>query len=243
MSKSVKPFLLRQSDDGKWEAEIEAGKWVSCETKKDADILPNASKVRLWTWQNPNFVITDRNMRVESKTHSKCLNVNSRLPGAANQHLKGYEKLWSVLKTDQFLWYYTDREEATNSSSLVKYQGEVLWEIEIPENRVFKRICEMAWHRILYGSSAGRLSLSPIFDNFFKRLLPSLSWNYIKTPVGPIFNKPWQDMKPQQLWSCLFPDCSIQQCYQVLVRHPVDASCVLRDPRNDNNWWQKHQPN
>ena len=46
MSKSIKPFPLRQSDDGKWEVEMRAGKWVKCETKEDAKILSNASKIR-----------------------------------------------------------------------------------------------------------------------------------------------------------------------------------------------------
>lgn len=195
--------------------------------------------MRLWTWQNRKFDITDLNMPVESKTHSKYLNVNLRLPGVANQHLKKYEKLWSILKTDQFLWYYTDIEEATNSSSLVEYQGNVLWEIEVPENRIFKRICGVAWHWIISGSSGSNTSLPPIFDNLFKRLLQtSRSWNYMKTPVEPFFNEPWQNMKPQQLWNCLFPDCGVNQCHQVLVRHPVDASWVLKDPRKDINWWQ-----
>ena len=44
MSKSVKPFPLRQADDGKWEVEMRAGKWVKCETKGDAEILSNAPK-------------------------------------------------------------------------------------------------------------------------------------------------------------------------------------------------------
>jgi len=46
MSKLPKPFLLRQSDDGKWEVEMRADKWVKCETKEDAEILSNAPIVR-----------------------------------------------------------------------------------------------------------------------------------------------------------------------------------------------------
>jgi hypothetical protein len=193
--------------------------------------------MRLWTWQNQTFNITNPTMPVESKKHSKYLNICSRSPDMANKHLKEYEKLWSILKTDQFLWCYTDIGEATNSSSPVEYKGKLLWELDVPEDRILAKICGMAWHWII---SSSNTRPGPIFENLFRGLLPSLSWNYHEIPFEPIFNKHWRDMKPQQLWNCLFFDCGVQQCYQVLVRHPVDSSWVLKDPQKDTNWWQKH---
>jgi hypothetical protein len=97
----------------------------------------------------------------------------------------------------------------------------------------------MAWHWIV---SDGTTKPANIFENLFRELLPFLSWNYNKIPFEPIFNQPWQDMKCQQLWDCLFAECRVHQCYDVLVRHPVDTSWVVKDPRKDVNWWQKRSP-
>jgi hypothetical protein len=192
----------------------------------------NYRRMRLWTWQNPNFVITDPNMPVESKTYSKCLNVN-RPSGKANKHLKEYEKLWSILGTDQFHWYFTDREEATSNISMTVYKGAFLWEIEVPENLVFKRICGMAWHLILDDSNPWP---GTTFENLYIYLLNILSFKYSRNAFAEEFSRPWQDMKKrQQLWDCLFAECGVRQCYDVLVRHPVDASWVVKDPRNEGD--------
>lgn len=54
MSNTIKPLPITQSDDGKWEVEIRAGKWVKCETKRDAEILSNAPVLEaLWLKTRP----------------------------------------------------------------------------------------------------------------------------------------------------------------------------------------------
>ena len=203
----------------------------SDEKINDRDIVTE-NRMRLWTWQNPKFDITDPNTPVESKKYSKYLNCCSRLRGAANHHLKEYEKLWSVLGTDQFHWYYTDKREATNSYSRAEYKGKFLWELDVPEGQIFERICCMTWHWILRNRDA---CPPKIFENLFW----DLSWNYHDIPIEPIFNQPWRNMTPQQLRDCLFYDCGVKQCYQVIVRHPVDASWVIKNPRKETNRWQK----
>ena len=49
-----KPLPLRQFDDGKWEVQTNSGKWIECETKKDAEILSNAPVIEaLWLKTRP----------------------------------------------------------------------------------------------------------------------------------------------------------------------------------------------
>lgn len=184
--------------------------------------------MRLWTWQNQKFDITDPNMRVDSKKYSKY------------QYPNEYKKLWTVLGTDQFHWYYTDKEEATNSCSLVGYKGNALWELAVPEERFLASVCGMAWHWILKNSDAQPpRRFEYLLDAFW---LPTI---YDRKTFLNDFNKPWQDMKSQQLWDCLITtNCkSLQcQCDQVLIHHPVDASWVIENPLKNKNWWQKYCP-
>jgi hypothetical protein len=179
--------------------------------------------MQLWTWQKPEFDITDPNTPVESKKYSEYLNCDSR---------KKYEKLWSILGTDQFHWYYADKKEATDSCSLLEYKGKVLWELDVPEDQIFKRMCCMTWHWILNNSNA---SPPKIFEHFL-----NMYWWPNRTTFEKDCNKHWRDMSSKQLWDCLFYDCGDKQCYQVLVRHPVDVSWVIKNPLKDINWWQKH---
>ena len=193
--------------------------------------------MKLWTWQNPKFDITSPNTPVESKKYSEYLNCDSRGSIEANNHLNKYEILWSILRTDQFHWYYTDKKEATNNCSYAEYGGNVLWELDIPEDKVLKKICYMTWYWILDNRDAPP---PKTFECFFK-----VFWQmniYDRTTFSDNFNKYWRDMKSQQLWKgdCLFCDCGVQQCYQVLVRHPIDGSWVIKNPQKDINWWQKH---
>lgn len=190
--------------------------------------------MRLWTWQNRKFDITDPNTRVETKSYSKDLDASYN-PDYCNRHLKAYEILWGILKDDQFHWCYTNWEDAINSSSLASYKGKILWELDMPEDMIFKKICGMDWHWIV---SDGITLPSNIFENLFRKLLPFLFWNYNKIPFEPFFNQPWRDMKRRQLWDCLFAECGVHQCYDVLVHHPVNASWVVKNPRKNINWWQ-----
>jgi len=173
--------------------------------------------MRLWTWQNPKLDITDPNMRVESKTYSTYL--CSRLNSAANQHLKKYEKLWTILETDQFHWCYTDMKEAKGNEK--HYEGKMLWELDVPEDKVI-RICGMAWHWILN-------SRNTIPPKMIEQFLDTFFW-----PDRPSFvedsNQYWRNMNSRQLWNSLFHKCEAKGCYDVLVRHPVAVSWVIRNP-------------
>jgi hypothetical protein len=231
MPKKLKPLPLRQSNDGKWEVKMESRNCDKCKTKKDADILPNALKVRLWTWQNRKFDITDPKTRVETKSNSKYLDASCN-PGYNVRHLKAYERLWGLLEDDQFHWYHIDWEDAINGSNDEEKKGNVLWELDIPKNRVFRKICNMAWHYIV---SDGNTCPAIIL------------WNHLSVQVAQSFTKDlnqyWKNMKPQQLWDRLFVEFWGQPCYQVLVRHPVDTSWLTKDkdPRKDIDWWHKLQ--
>jgi hypothetical protein len=166
--------------------------------------------MKLWTWQNPKFDITDPSTPVESRKYSEYLD-----------HLTKYEKLWSILGTDQFHWYYTDEEEATNNCSLLEYKGKILWEVDVPEDKIFKKMCCMTWHWILNNMEA---SPPKIFEHSL-----NIFWWTNRNAFYKDCNKYWRDMDSPQLWNCLFYDCGFKQCYQVLVRHPLAKSWVTKN--------------
>jgi hypothetical protein len=184
--------------------------------------------MKLWTWQNPGFNITNPNTLVNSKRYSEYFNSEYNTI-ANNNYLKAYEVLWSILKTNQFHWYYTDKKEATSNCSIMEYNGKLLWEIDIPNNKIFKKMCCMAWHWILNNTNA---SPPKIFENFI-----NLYWWPNRTTFNKDCNKYWRDIGSKKLWDCLFHDCGIKQCYQVLVQHPINEIWVIKNPLKDRNWW------
>ena len=183
--------------------------------------------MRLWTWQNPKLDITDPIMYVESRKYSDHLKSSRNI--YAIKHLEKYKKLWSILRTDQFHWYCTNFEEATKKSSLKKYKSKILWELDVPEDEIFKKICSMAWHWLLK-------QIDAVPPKLFEYLLDDIFWLptiYDYTTFSNDFNRYWRDISEKQLWDILFYECEAKGCYDVLVCHPVDESWVIKNPRND----------
>jgi hypothetical protein len=62
MHKKVKPLLLRETNDGKWEVKNYSGRWIECRTKRDAEILSNAPVIEaLWLeTRSKNKALADR---------------------------------------------------------------------------------------------------------------------------------------------------------------------------------------
>ena len=184
----------------------------------------NISKVRLWTWQKRGFDITDPNIRIEPK-YSKYLDASYN-PDYCERHQKAYKQLYEYLGTNQFLWCHTNFEDAINGYYHEENKDNILWKINLPEDHVFKKICDMAWHWIV---SDGVTLPSKIFANYLSiKDLSSLAKN---------LDEYWQNMTPKQLWDRLFIEYWGQPCYQVLILHPINKSWIIENPLKDTNWW------
>ena len=92
-------------------------------------------------WQKKGFYIRDENTPVKSFKHSDYLNNAGFSKSQRNLFRRQYAKLIKSLGNSQFHWYFSE-ELGAKSSQLSK--DTVLWEVDVSEDKVFKRVCEIA---------------------------------------------------------------------------------------------------
>ena len=97
--------------------------------------------MKLWTWQKKDFSLTNAEKPIDSRTHSDYyIDYKDQL-----------ERLWDTLETTQFIWCYTEKEDVFSEASKRAYKNHVLWELDVPDDLIFKNPCSIAWHWILQG--------------------------------------------------------------------------------------------
>lgn len=105
--------------------------------------------MRLWTWQSKDFSIIDSLKKVDSLKYSRYL--AERIPESIrSQFSPVYQRLWDILGTNQFHWYYTEEKDAKSKECNLEYnKGEILWEVDVPIDHIFKIVCSVAWNYLL----------------------------------------------------------------------------------------------
>jgi hypothetical protein len=48
----------------------------------------------------------------------------------------------------------------------------------------------------------------------------------------------WKRKSENELWDRLFLEKYVHGCTDVLLRHPLDSSCVVKNPIEKENWWK-----
>ena len=77
----------------------------------------------LWSWQNKVMSIIDPAQKVKPLKYTRYRNHKNIL--------KAYEKLWRILKTDQFHWFSTTQEDYKILRPAKHHKEELLWEINV----------------------------------------------------------------------------------------------------------------
>jgi len=93
--------------------------------------------MRLWTYQWPDFRLTDCNLKVDFN--------KSRYAKTFPKYKDACKRLSDLLGTDQIIWCYTRQNE------YIYLPGEapMEWELEIPEDQILAYICSYTWNKIL----------------------------------------------------------------------------------------------
>ncbi len=196
--------------------------------------------MKLWTWQSKDFSIIDPSKKVDSLKYSPYL--AEQIPESERQRFfKVYKKLWDLIGTCQFHWYSTNKKDVGNPEC---HKGKLLWEVDLPQDRIFKVVCSSAWFRLI-----GRNDYVPEYiRDFWFRKEP---WNYDR--LEKKFKAFWEKKTEDQLWGLLLLDSSslrntssffleiIKQCTQILIRHPVREEWVTKNPFKLDNWWESQK--
>ncbi len=183
--------------------------------------------MRLWTWQKKGFSLTRG--KVEGLKHSDYLNGPCMPECEKARFREAYKKLRERLGTDQFLWFFTNEEEAKNNPSKLGYEGKVLWEIDVPENEVSKLvwICPKAWRWIIYREDGWP---SKKFDHLYAVLndfyLSRMEKSYSRDQFCKEYSNYWQELSDDKLWEAVFYNCGIRECQNTLVYHPVEKGWI-----------------
>ena len=198
--------------------------------------------MRLWTWQSKDFSIIDPAQTVNSPKCSRYLDQELQ-ELIRSQFSPVYEKLWDILGTEQFHWYYTEEKDAKSKESNLEYnRGELLWEVDVPIDNIFKIVCSVAWSCLL----GEKHYLTQSINDYLKRREAD-KYDDLHTEC----EKFWKQKTEDQLWELLLLDTNgshdpspifleiIKPCTQVLLRHPVKEEWVTKNPFKSVNWWQK----
>ena len=192
--------------------------------------------MRLWTWQKQGFDLTDKNRQVESLKNSFFLKEVDDL-----EHFKQvYTKLHETLGTSQFNWYFTEESEAKNQTSHLQWFDRdcMLWEVKVPSGEVvFKTVCRSTWGRLLNISAIPFRQLTCDWERLSKydeSLIEKWKQN---------FHDFWKDKSEEELWDALFLEKCVDGCTDILLRHPLDDSWVVRNPIKEGKWWKMYKGN
>lgn len=182
--------------------------------------------IRLWTWQNPDFKPTDVNVPYDPRKHSRYYN-DPTLPKAK----EAYEEIWKRLGSCQVIWFYTRKENAVSFANR-EYAGNVLWRLDVPEEYIRKKgkkICSVAWHWLL---SEGNCFPPEVFDKYYsqvKKLSGEYHLHYSRNQFVKDVNSYWRETPWCQLWDVLFTDCVAEECWQIILQHPVDGTWIKEE--------------
>jgi len=203
--------------------------------------------MRLWTWQKQGFDLTGQNVQVRSLENSHFLN-DIHIPKAQRDHFtQVYTKLFGILGGCQFHWYFTEEDEAKGKESYSEFskQNRVLWEVDAPDGKSFKKICSIAWNRLLE-------------RHLERHVVPIKLCNYWKVKAiseaaseaehrmekwEQEFHGFWENKSEDELWDALFLEKCVDGCTDILLRHPLDDSWVVRNPIKEGIWWKMYKGN
>lgn len=191
--------------------------------------------MKLWTWQKQGFDISDRNTEVKSLENS-FYPTNIANP----EHFKQiYTKLYEKLGTSQFHWYFTEENEAKNEASHLEWhnQGCELWEVDVPIKdvpikRVFKIVCSSAWKYLL------KETFAPKWLQYDWHCMVNSDKDRIEK-WKQCFICSWNGKSEEELWDALFLEKYVDGCTSILLRHPLNDSCIVRNPIKEGIWWEK----
>lgn len=184
--------------------------------------------MRLWTWQNPDFSLANKQQKVKSIEYSIYLKVLSK--EEKERHKAAYQKVWERLGTDQILWCFTQYEDATDKASIEEFEKmrDLLWEIDAPEDKI-KKYCNAAWNCL-------RIGKPKIPDKFYG------SWKKLEAfepdkwdKLVKDFEEYWKKKNDHQLLDAMFLDKFVSGCSNAIVFHPVER--IERNPEKESKWW------
>jgi hypothetical protein len=186
--------------------------------------------MRLWTWQNPDFSLANKQQKVESIKYSIYLNHDYIAEEQRNRHKTAYQKVWERLGSDQILWCFTRYEEAIDEASIEEFgnRGYLLWEIDTPEDKIIK-YCVVAWNYL----RTGKPKIPNGFYNSWKNL--EISELNKRNKLVKNFEEYWKDKKEQQLLGAMFLEKFVNGCSEAIVFHPVER--IERNPKTEGKWW------
>jgi len=190
--------------------------------------------MRLWTWQKKGFHLADKSRRVESLSNSLFLKVVED----PERFRQVYTKLHETLETSQFHWYFTEESEARSQCSHLQWFDRdcVLWEVNVP-GEVFKTVCSTAWNCLLRGSV---LRPERLRDDWTRLSKYDKS---LEKKWEQDFYDFWKGKSEEELWDALFLEKCVDGCTDILLRHPLDDSWVVRDPIKEGKWWEMFRGN
>ncbi len=178
--------------------------------------------MRLWTWQNRVFDITDGTVPVDTLRHSEYL--NSPLDDS-EAWKKIYEQLWKVLGTSQILWCHTEQARARGYGRSLRRDHD-LWELEVEDTQPLWKVCSMAWNWILTQHECWPPSR---FEWLLRSFIPHIS-GYSRETFSDDFNLAWKQKPLQDRWQELFYNDKkiVPGCTDVVLPHPVNPACVVQ---------------
>jgi len=189
--------------------------------------------MRLWTWQKQGFSPDDKNIKVESLENSMYLNNDALDVGLFK---RVYNKLWEKLETCQFHWYYTEESEAKDAHHEYPANDRMLWEVNVPDDKIFGRVCEIAWNCLLK-RQPGTSQLSDYWKAKALREMPGKSRQLIKEWEQNL-SKFWKRKSEDELWDLLLLDKYVEGCTQILLCHPLKGCWIERNPIVEGEWWE-----
>ena len=114
--------------------------------------------MKLWSFQSPTFSLVDGEVRPEKSQFARDYRV-------------AYQGLWDRVGTDQLIWCCTSADDWPMKT------GYCQWDLEVPDNRIFRIIDGMVWAGIRGDSYAltprlrGQL-LEQHYNGFLAILMP-----------------------------------------------------------------------
>ena len=170
--------------------------------------------MKLWSLHEKGFSITNGRLRHELSDYYNEPNI---------PHVKqAYAELARRLETDQYLWCYTNRAEIGHWPTT-----KVLWQLEVPEDRILAYICDSVWNKIL-----GMDNFCPPQSLYFKWKKQALDL----APYDPDKRKEIQKRLKEQyyapepenvLWGRLFLDKPTPEDCSALIPFPAKPAWII----------------
>jgi hypothetical protein len=188
--------------------------------------------MRLWTWQNPDFSLANKQKEFKSIEYSIYLNHPQLAKQEKERHKGAYQKVWERLGSDQILWCFTQYETAVDETSIEEFEKMrcLLWEIDAPEDKIIK-YCISAWEYLRTGKPYNPFERSWIDLKLFE---PNK-----RNKLEKDFEEHWKDKNEQQLLDAMFLEKFANGCSAAIVLQAVEQHSIkiLKNPKIDIKWW------